>query len=214
MRSACGSQAAPIRVFGSASTFSAPNLSTTEIPERLYYDGEVKRRYINAYSGVDDRFDSNTYLNLNVQSTFFLMAYSSAPFMNANRPGLGARYPSTYWDADGNWRVGDHSYLLRLPPGVPAALFWAVTLYSPINGTMVDNGQSFASINSLSESVIQEPDGSYKLYFGPEQPSEVPEANWLRTNPGEGFCVALRLYGATMPLYDQTWIPDDVVRTG
>jgi hypothetical protein len=132
--------------------------------------------------------------------------------MKANRPGLGARYPSTYWDADGNWLVGDHSYLLRLPPGVPAALFWAVTLRSPINGTMVDNGQPFASINSLSESVIQEPDGSYKLDFGPEQPSEVPEANWLRINPGEGFGVAL--YGATMPFYDHTWIPDDVVRTG
>jgi hypothetical protein len=190
----------------------ALNVSPTALPERLYYDGDVKRYWINAYSGVDDKFWSNGYLNVDVRSTFFLMAYSSAPFMNANRPGLGARYPSTFYDAAGEYLVGDHTYRLHLPPDIPAALFWSVTLYSPVNGTMIDSGQPFPSINSLVGTVQQATDGSYDLYFAPELPPDVPEGNWIKTNPGEGFAVALRLYGATMPFYDQTWIPDDVVK--
>ena len=51
-----------------------------------------------------------------------MIAYSYAPFMNVNEAGLGARYPSTFHDADGNL-VGDHTYRLHLAPGIPAALF-------------------------------------------------------------------------------------------
>ena len=76
-----------------------------------------------------------------------------------------------------------------------------MTIYSAVNGTMIDNGQPFPSINSLIGTVQQEPDGSYDLYFAPELPAEVPEGTWIKTNLGEGFAVALRLYGATMPFY-------------
>jgi hypothetical protein len=89
---------------------------------------------------------------------------------------------------------------------------WSVTLPSPVNGTMVDAGQPFPSINSLSDVVTQNSDGSFDLYFAPELPEDVPEGNWIKTNPGEGFAASLRLYGATMPFYDQTWIPDDVTK--
>jgi hypothetical protein len=30
-----------------------------------------------------------------------------------------------------------------------------------------------------------------------------------KTDPWQGFMAALRLYGATMPVYDQSWIADD-----
>ena len=185
------------------------NLSADVIPERLYYPG--KRQWINAYSGIDDKFYTNSYLNVDVQSAFFIVAYSSAPYMNVNAPGLGARYPGTFKDADGDYLIGDRSYRLHLPANVPAAVFWSVTLYNPADGTMVDNGQPFPSINSLGK-VEPNADGSYELYFGPGLPAGKPEANWIKTNPGEGFMAALRLYGATMPFYDQSWIPDDVVK--
>lgn len=190
---------------------AAINLSTDVLPGRMYYDGEngVKRRWINAYSGVDDKFYTNSYFGLDVQSTFFLMAYSSAPYMNANMPGLGARYPSTFWDADGKYLVGDNTYRLHLPPNVPAALFWSVTLYSPVNGTMIANGQPFPSINSLSK-VVANADGSFDLTFSPTKPNDVADSNWIKTNPGEGFAVSLRLYGASQAFYDQSWVPDDV----
>ncbi|MDQ6432648.1 DUF1254 domain-containing protein [Mesorhizobium sp. LHD-90] len=176
---------------------------------RLYYPG--KRQWFNAYAGVDDKFFSNGYLNLDVQSTFFTGAYSSAPYMNVNAPGIGARYPAAVKDADGDYFVGDRTYRLHLPANVPAALFWSVTAYKPADGSMIENGQPFPSINSMSK-IAQNADGSYDLYFGPQLPSGKPESNWIRTNPGEGFMLALRLYGATMPFYDQSWIPDDIVK--
>lgn len=178
------------------------------MPGRLYYPG--KRQWFNAYSGVDDRFFSNGYLNLDVQSAFFTGAYSSAPYMNVNAPGIGARYPGTIRDADGEYLVGDRTYRLHLPPNVPAALFWSVTAYIPADGRMIDAGQPFPSINSMSN-IAQNADGSYDLHFGPQLPDGAPESNWIKTNPGEGYMVALRLCGATMPFYDQSWIPDDVV---
>jgi hypothetical protein len=187
----------------------ALNVSSGAIPGRLYYPG--KRQWINAYSGVDDKFYTNSTLDIDVQSIFFTMAYSSAPYMNVNAPGLGARYPSTFRDADGDYLAGDKTYRLHLPPNVPAAVFWSATLYSPVNGTMVDAGQAFPSINSMSN-VAQNPDGSYDLYFGPQLPAGKPESNWIKTVPGQSFTVALRFYGATMPFYDQSWIPDDVVK--
>jgi hypothetical protein len=38
------------------------------------------------------------------------------------------------------------------------------------------------------------------------------ELNWLKTNPGQGYLVALWLYGSMQPFFDQTWIPDDLVK--
>lgn len=178
-------------------------------PGRLYYPD--KRQWFNGYAGVDDRFFSNSYLNLDVQSAFFTGAYSSAPYMNVNAPGLGARYPSTFKDADGDYLVGDKTYRLHLPVKVPAALFWSLTAYIPEDGRMVDAGQPFPSINSMSK-VEQNADGSYDLYVGPQLQGGKPASNWIKTNPGEGFMLSLRLYGATMPFYDQSWIPDDVVK--
>ena len=60
--------------------------------------------------------------------------------------------------------------------------------------------------------LLPQPDGPVDLYFGPQKPADAPEANWIKTNPGEGYGLSLRLYGATMPFYDQSWIPHDVVR--
>jgi hypothetical protein len=91
-------------------------------------------------------------------------------------------------------------------------LFWALTLYNPLNGTMIDNGQPFPSVNALDNRVTINDDASVDLYFGPSKPAHASEANWIRTNPGEGYLAALRLYGPTQPFFDQTWIPDDVVK--
>ncbi|WP_426412899.1 DUF1254 domain-containing protein [Bradyrhizobium ganzhouense] len=187
----------------------ALNISSEAIPGRLYYPG--KRQWINAYSGIDDKFNTNSYFDVDVQSVFFLVAYSSAPYMNVNMPGLGARYPSTFKDADGDYLKGDKTYRLHLPPNVPAGLFWSITAYSPVDGRMVDAGQAFPSINSMSK-LAENPDSSYDLYFGPKLPDGKAESNWIKTVPGQGFVLSLRLYGATMPFYDQSWIPDDVVK--
>jgi hypothetical protein len=119
--------------------------------------------------------------------------------------------PSLIGMFTGDYLIGDKIYRLHLPPNVPAALFWSITAYDPSDGRMIDAGQPFPSINSMSN-IEQNADGSYDLYFGPQLPAGKSEANWIKTIPGQGYVLSLRLYGATLPFYDQSWIPDDVVK--
>jgi hypothetical protein len=181
-------------------------------PGRRYYTGPAKRQWINAFADVDENFNTYSYRNLEQQSAYFLVAYSASPAMAASIIGSGAKYPSTFCDADGNYLSGEHTYHLHLPPDPPARLFWAVTLYNPADGTMIDNGQPFPSVNALDNRVAINDDHSVDLYFGPGKPADAADANWIKTNPGEGYLCALRLYGPTKPFFDQTWIPDDVVK--
>jgi hypothetical protein len=121
------------------------------------------------------------------------------------------KYPAAFQDADGEFLTGERSYRLRLPPNPPAQLFWAVTIYSPVDGRMIDNGQLYPSINSMNK-VEKNADESYDICFGPELPAGKPASSWIKTNPRQGYFVGLRLYGPTKPFFDQTWIPDDVVQ--
>jgi hypothetical protein len=181
-------------------------------PHRVYYEGDDKRHWVNGFPGIDENFMAPSYLNLDHRMTFFLVAYSASPAMAAMIVGGGAKYPGAFWDADGNYLSGEHTYKLHLPPNPPARLFWAATIYSPVDGTMITNGQPFPSVNALDGRVTANDDGSYDIWLGPERPDDVPAANWIRTNRGEGYLVCLRLYGPTAPWFDQTWIPDDIVK--
>ena len=44
-------------------------------------------------------------------------------------PGFGQKYAAVYKDGERNWFKGESSYRLRVPPQVPVADFWAITLY-------------------------------------------------------------------------------------
>ena len=67
-----------------------------------------------------------------------------------------------------------------MPKDVPVALFWSVTVYDPITGSGLDNGQPFPSINTMDKPV-QNADGTIDIYFGPKSPGE--GKNWLATIP-------------------------------
>jgi hypothetical protein len=85
-----------------------------------------------------------------------------------------------------------------------------VTLYNADNASGLDNGQPFPSINRMDKPATNS-DGSIDIYFGPKSPGE--GKNWIATVTGKGFFVILRLYGPTQPFFDQSWKPDDVVKT-
>ncbi len=123
----------------------------------------------------------------------------------------GSKYPSTYRDSDGNLLEGSSTYKLHLPAGIPAAAFWAVTIYNPADGTMPQTDQPFPSRNGLDKPQYNA-DGSIDLYFGPTKPQDVNDKNWLQTLRGKAFLVALRLYGSETAFLDQTWKPDDIVK--
>ena len=102
---------------------------------------------------------------------------------------------------------GSKNYKLHLPPNIPAANFWSVTLYDAENSSGLDNGQPFPSLGSRDKPVANA-DGSIDLYFGAKAPAG-KEKNWLVTVPGRGFFAIIRLYSPTEAAFDGSWKPSD-----
>jgi hypothetical protein len=170
------------------------------------------RQYDEGFIGGSEVFEGDTYLNLDARTAFFRFAYSSSPGMVVDMVGKGSKYPLTFKDADGNFLMGENSYRLHLPTGIPAENFWAVTLYDAPTAAGVDKpGQSIPSINSQGNLKYND-DGSIDLYFGPEPPQGAPPSNYIGTNKGEGFFVVIRLYSPGQAYFDKTWKPDDLVK--
>jgi hypothetical protein len=166
------------------------------------------RHYINGFPG-NATFTSDTFDYIDARTAFFTYAYSASPAMAISMDNIGAKYLAAYQDADGDFLSGDRNYKLNVPKDVPAALFWSVTVYDPITGSGLDNGQPFPSLNSMDKPV-QNADGSYDFYFSSKSPGE--GKNWLATLPGKGWFTLFRLYGPKKPFFDQTWKLPDIVK--
>jgi hypothetical protein len=167
------------------------------------------RRWVNAFIGGNPFFMAESYLNLDNRICYFTDAYSLSPAMAMNFVGMGAKYPVGLRDADGDLLSGAQSYKLHLPPNVPAKLFWSVTTYDAEHASGLDSGMPLPSINTMDRPQ-SEADGSIDIHFGPEQPAGA--TNWLKTVPGRGYFVIIRLYGPDQPYFDETWKPDDIVK--
>lgn len=129
--------------------------------------------------------------------------------MAISMENVGAKYLVAYSDADGDFLSGDQHYKLHVPKDVPVAIFWSVTVYDPITGSGLDNGQPFPSLNTMDQPV-QNADGTIDIYFGPKSPGA--GKNWLATLPGKGWFTIFRLYGPKKAFFDQTWKLDDLVK--
>ena len=99
---------------------------------------------------------------------------------------------------------------MRLPANPPAALFWAVTAYNLTDETMPETEQLLPSTSSYYDVAMNE-DGSVDIWFAPVQPEDIADTNFIQTIPGPKFMTILRLYGAEIEFYDETWRPDDLV---
>jgi len=148
------------------------------------------------------------YLDLDTRIWFFTDYYSISPGMLSQIPGKGAKYMVAFTDAAGTPLSGGTSYRLKLPPNIPAANFWSLTLYEAENASGYANGQSFPSKGSRDKP-IQESDGSTIMYLGPDAPAG-NENNWLKTIPGKGYFTILRLYSPTEAAINKSWKPGDI----
>jgi hypothetical protein len=175
----------------------------------LYYKDKLQRR---AWAGATAEWHQKTYLDIDQRATFFQYAYSSAPAMVMRTINAGSKYPVFLVDKDGEYLNGSHTYKMHLPSGIPAKVFWAVTAYNVTDGTMPKTSQPFPSINSLSENIAKNEDGSIDIYFGPSKPEGVPETNWIETIEGRDFMAVVRLYGTKLEFFDQTWQADELVK--
>jgi hypothetical protein len=154
-----------------------------------------------------NRINGN-YLDLDARIWFFTDYYSISPGMISQTPGKGAKYMIAFTDSAGVPLSGASSYRVQLPPNIPAANFWSLTLYDAENASGLANGQPFPSLGSRDKPAA-DADGSTTLYLGPEA-APGKSGNWLRTVPGKGYFAILRLYGPTEAAIDKSWKPGDI----
>jgi hypothetical protein len=173
---------------------------------RIYDD----RKYEYLFMGGRHDFMSGDALWIDARTLFHYEAIVVTPAMTAKMVGIGSQYLACYRDADDNFLMGDNDYKLHLPPNIPAKNFWSVTVYHPDTRSLLQNGMPKPSVSSYDEPE-KNADGSIDLWFGPEAP-EGKEKNWVKTIPGEGWEILLRLYGPLEPYFEGTWKPDDFVK--
>jgi hypothetical protein len=178
-----------------------------KLPNTFYYDD---RQWHNV---LDVEFEQDSFFDIDARVGMFKVGYSISPAMVMNMGGKGSKHHFAYRDGDGDYLVGGSTYKLHLPPNVPAANFWSVTLYDAENASGLKNRRPFPSIGSLSDLQYND-DGSVDLFFGPELPEGAPAANYLRTVPDKGWFTLLGLYSPTEAFFDQSWRPDDFQKIG
>jgi hypothetical protein len=169
------------------------------------------RGWESPFIGNSSTFDPQGHFNLEARTTFHFTADGITPAMAMQMPeGKGSRYQTTYKDSDGDYLDGSKVYKLNMPPDVPVALFWSVTLYDPWTRCELQS-QPYPSISSQkTPAPTTNADGSIDLYFAAEKPSGVAEQNWIRTLPDRGFFAYIRYYGPLKAFNDKAWVPNDV----
>ena len=155
-------------------------------------------------------FQLNGHTDVTAKETWFYQAIATSPAMFRRQAGGG----SVYWfgarDANGDYLDGSRIYTLAIPAPVPAALFWSVTVYDAITRSQIDTGQGNAALRSLFELDGAADASRIVLRFGPDAPDGGDE-RWIRTLPGRGWFVYLRLYGPTEAAFDGSWRPGDFI---
>jgi len=177
------------------------------VPEDIVYAYPGERHWKKIFFS-DPTFHEPEYMAIDLRTKYGFEAIGTAKSMVVSVPGQGSQYIGAYQDADSAWLTGDNSYRIHLPKDVPANMFWSLTVYDNDTRSMIRNMHGRPLVGSVHGAVANE-DGSFDLYFGPEQPADVPEDNWVQTMPGKGWFVYLRLYGPENSYFDQTWIPGD-----
>jgi hypothetical protein len=152
-------------------------------------------------------FVTNTGLDVDARAQTFFMACAPPKVL-----GKASMYLATYADSAGKPLSGDGSYRLRLPPNVPAAQFWALTVYDAETCGFIRNSPKI-EVNSYQEGVAVNADGSIDLYIGHSAPA-AGAANWVALTPGRPWFPFLRFYGPKPALFDQSWRAPDIERVG
>ena len=111
-------------------------------------------------------------------------------------------------DAEGDPLDGRKNYRVHVPPNVPARRFWDITVYDNMTRSMLQVDSPYPAVTSIDKAVVQNDDGSWDVYFGPERPDGAD--NWIQTIPGKGWNMLWRIYGPEQAWYDGEWQPGEV----
>lgn len=171
---------------------------------RIYDD----RKYEYLFIGGRHDFMSGDALWIDARTLFHYEAIVVTPAMAAKMVGVGSQYLAAYRDSNDDFLMGDNVYQLTLPKNVPAKNFWSVTAYHPDTRSLLQNGEDKPSVSTYDKPDMN-PDGTTTIWFAPEAPKG-KEKNWVKTIPGEGWEILIRLYGPLEPFFEQTWKPDNI----
>ena len=174
---------------------------------RMYKDSDSE--WVMAFADKDTyflkdgarRFDSRLWMHYN--------AVVVTPAMALTRPGAGSDYGIAGLDSEGRPLDGAKTYKLHVPPDVPVKDNWSVTIYDTQTRSMLQTDQLYAGVNSLSEGLKKNLDGSYDIFFGQRAPKG-KESNWIQTIPGKSWFIIFRMYGPLQPWIDRTWRPGEI----
>ncbi len=148
-------------------------------------------------------------MNSDARVMFHFPYTAVTPAMAVSIPGKGSDYAIAYLDSNKQAFNGSKTYQMTVPANVPAADFWALTMYDTQARSQLQTSQAFPSVGSQTDGIKKNEDGSYTIYFGPEAPKGF-ENNWLETIPGKSWFTALRLYGPEKAWIDKTWRPSEI----
>ena len=183
-------------------------------------DGTMKG--IEVFPGTDSYYvggwvDKNVFfngkdehtMNSDARTFFHYMATAVTPAMAVTIPGAGSDYALAFVDSEQRPLDGAKTFKVHLPPNVPVANFWSITLFDSQTRSMLKSDQEYPSIQSFDDELQANADGSYDIYFAPNPPKGI-EANWIQTVPGRSWFSGLRIYGPLEPWINKTWRPSDV----
>lgn len=180
------------------------NSYASRIPDTYYYANR-KWQFV---GDVPYTFVKNGIPQVDQLAYVYYMALGNSPAMMTKNVGIGSYYLWAYKDAAGNFLDGANNYKLRIPANVPAKDFWSVLVYDALSRSELKNGEKFPSVSKYTDPKINA-DGSVDIYFGPDMPAG-QEKNWIRTVAGKGWFPIFRFYGPLQPLYDKSWVLNDI----
>lgn len=156
----------------------------------------------------DGDFNTVTYNDLVARDKWFYQAIGASPAMFKRDTTAGSLYWLGLRDSSGAALDGGKNYKLSVPQPVPGKLFWSVTVYDTDTRSQVQTDQGKAALRSLFELKDVPTNQPTDLYFGPTVPPG-QEDRWIKTIPGKGWFVYLRIYGPQQAAFDGSWKPGD-----
>jgi hypothetical protein len=162
------------------------------------------------FAGGSHAFDNNGVRLINERTRFHYYATGITPVMVKPPVGAGSQYVIGLRDSEGEILNGSHTYKLHIPANVPAERFWEITVYDNQTRCMLQTDQRLPGVTSIQSDVVQNADGSYDVYFGPEKPEG--DVNWIQTIPNKGWNVLWRIYSPTQVWYDKAWRQGEIER--
>jgi hypothetical protein len=156
----------------------------------------------------DGDFNSDNYADLYARDKWFYQAIGASPAMFKRDTTAGSLYWLGTRDRSGAYLDGGKTYKLSMPQPVPAKLFWSVTVYDADTRSQIQTDQGKAALRSLFELKNASPSVPTELHFGPSALAG-HEDRWIKTIPGKGWFVYIRIYGPEESAFNGRWKPGD-----